>query len=476
MYEWLVPRVVLPLVDRATGRRVGDRLRELRDRQWRSEDEREGTAVALVRRLLDHAAAHVPYYGRRLRAAGVGSDDIRSLADLSRFPVTTKADLLRAGLEETTARNLPPSRRRLITTSGSSGVVFRFHADLAAEDTRLATHLLALEWAGLGIWVPEVRVNSPFRDVSWVYGRPTRLALLGRRVLLGQRTYRVVTARPTVGDLEALIRRAQRAGAFFMWGFSSLMTILGEQVLKAGATLPGYPRVVVSRGERLTEVRRRTLREAFRAPVVDHYGCTEMADLAQSCPDAPTGLHVLNDRVLLRIEREDGRPAGPGERGRVLLTDLENHVMPFINYPVGDWVVVGSPCSCRRGLPVLGAIDGRDSEVLQLPSGDRVSGLTLEAYIRVACDISLLREYQFVQTSLDRLRLMVVATPNYAGAHAQALREGLEKLLGPGMTVEIVEVSEIPAEPSGKRLVVKSEMASPASRPSSGEPPGRDQR
>jgi phenylacetate-CoA ligase len=272
----------------------------------------------------------------------------------------------------------------------------------------------------------------------------------------------MATARPTVGDLAALIGHAQQAGAFFMWGFSSLMTLLGEQVLKARTVLPGYPRAVVSRGERLTEVRRRTLREAFRAPVVDHYGCTEMADLAQSCPDAPTGLHVLNDRVLLRIVIEDGRPAGPGERGRVLLTDLENFVMPFINYPVGDWVVMGAPCSCRRGLPVLAAIDGRDSEVLQLPSGDRVSGVTLEAYIRFACDIGLLREYQFVQTALDRLRLLVVATSSFAGAPATALREGLEMLLGPGLTVEIVEVAEIQPEPSGKRLVVKSEVASSA--------------
>ena len=73
---------------------------------------------------------------------------------------------------------------------------------------------------------------------------------------------------------------------------------------------------------------------------------------------------MLNDRVIIRVVREDGRPAGPGERGRVLLTDLENHVRPFINYAVGDWAVMGSPCPCRRGLPVLAAVDGRDSEVL----------------------------------------------------------------------------------------------------------------
>jgi phenylacetate-CoA ligase len=459
MYEWLVPRVVLPLVDRATGRRVGGRLRDLRERQWQSDDERDGTSAARLRRLLDHAAAHVPYYGRRLRDAGVGSGDIRSLADLALVPITTKGDLVAAGLAGTTAETLAAARGRLITTSGSSGVAFRFYVDMAAEDTRLATYLLALEWAGVAIWTPEVRVNNPFRDVSWVYGRPGPLARLGRRMLLGQRTFRMVAPRPTVADLEALIRRAERSGAFFMWGFSSLLALLGEQVLRAGTTLPSYPRVVVSRGERLTEVRRRTIRSAFQAPVVDHYGCTEMADLAQSCPDAPDGLHVLSDRVIIQVLREDGRPAGPGERGRVLLTDLENHVMPFINYAVGDWAVMGSRCSCRRGLPILTAIDGRDSEVLRLPSGDRVSGVLLEAYIRVACDLSMLREYQFIQKAVDRMQVRIVPAPGFSEAHAERLRRGLEKLLGPGLTVEIAEVAEIPSEPSGKRLVVKSEVA-----------------
>ena len=439
MYEWLVPRVVLPLVDRATGRRVGGRLQDLRDRQWQSDDERDGIAVARLRRLLDHAAAHVPYYGRRLGDAGVGSGDIRSLADLARVPITTKRDLVAAGLAGTTAETLAAARGRLITTSGSSGAAFRFYVDMAAEDTRLATYLLALEWAGVAIWTPEIRVNSPFRDVSWVYGRPGSLARLGRRMLLGQRTFRMVAPRPTVADLEALIRRAERSGAFFMWGFSSLLALLGEQVLRAGTTLPSYPRAVVSRGERLTEVRRRTIRSAFQAPVVDHYGCTEMADLAQSCPDAPDGLHVLSDRVIIQVVREDGRPAGPGERGRVLLTDLENHVMPFINYAVGDFATVGSSCACGRGLTALVAIDGRESEVIRLPGGGQLSAFTLESCINAECDVGALSEFQIVQTAPERVVVKLVTTPRFTGEEARRLKQAFERILGPDVSVEMEE-------------------------------------
>ena len=70
----------------------------------------------------------------------------------------------------------------------------------------------------------------------------------------------------------------------------------------------------------------------------------------------------------------------------------------------------------------------------------------------------MLREYRFVQKAVDRLNLRIMPTPGFTEAHAERLRQGLERLLGPGVTVEIAEVAEIPPELSGKRLVVKSEV------------------
>ena len=40
-----------------------------------------------------HAYEHVPHYRAKFDAAGVHPDDLRTLADLAKFPFTTKADL-----------------------------------------------------------------------------------------------------------------------------------------------------------------------------------------------------------------------------------------------------------------------------------------------------------------------------------------------------------------------------------------------
>ena len=408
-------------------------------------------------RLLDHAGTHVPFYRRVLGEAGIRPTDVRSLADLSRVPVTTKAALRAAGLEQTTADNLPAKRRWPAITSGSSGPPLRFRVDLAAEDTRFATYLLALEWAGVGVWDVEVKVSDPFQDPNW-YPPPGRFSRLGRRVLLGQRLCRLEAPRPTPEDLERLVRKVVGRRAWFLRAFPSILALLGDCVLRSGVELSRYPKGIISRGETLTAVRRATIERAFRGPVVDHYACNEMAHVAQSCPAGSTGLHVLGDRVIVHVVREDGRPATPGERGRVLLTDLENQVMPFINYEVGDLATVGSPCACGRGLPVLAAVDGREYEVVRLPAGDRISAFTLEAYLYAECDVGMLREYQIGQTAPDRILLRLVTTSQFTCADAERLRRKFERLLGPDVTVEVAEVAEIPPEPSGKRLVVKAEV------------------
>jgi phenylacetate-CoA ligase len=437
---------------------MGARLAQLRENQWRSGDELEEIAVTRLRRLLGHAAAHVPFYRRLLGDAGVRPEDIRSLADLSRVPVTTKPALRDAGLEQTAADNLPTSRRWPITTTGSTGTPFRFHADLAAEDTRIATYLLALEWARVGVWDVEVKIGSPYRDFTWMYPRSGHLGRLGRRLLLGQRSSRLVVPRPTHEDLQRLVRETAGRRPWFLRGCPSVVALLGDRLLRAGARLPTSPKAIISRGETLTSVRRATIEEAFRRPVVDHYATNEVPHLAQSCPDGEAGLHVLGDRAIVRVVREDGRPAAPGEQGRVLLTDLENEVTPFINYTVGDLAVGGSPCACGRGLSVLTAVAGREAEVIRLPAGEGISSFTVEAFMRVEWDVRTVREYQVIQPTLDRVLLKLVTTPEFTRRDADRLRQRFEAFLGPGVTAEIAEVDDIPLESSGKRLAVKSEV------------------
>jgi phenylacetate-CoA ligase len=60
-----------------------------------SQDELHGLQLGRLKAALAHAYARVPDYHARFDAAGVHPDELKTLADLARFPFTTKEDLRR---------------------------------------------------------------------------------------------------------------------------------------------------------------------------------------------------------------------------------------------------------------------------------------------------------------------------------------------------------------------------------------------
>ncbi len=74
-------------------------------------------------------------------------------------------------------------------------------------------------------------------------------------------------------------------------------------------------------------------------------------------------LHTCDDGVLVEVLR-DGRPAEPGERGEVVVTNLHAYAMPFIRYRIGDLATRGAPCGCGAPFSTIGEITGTDDRLL----------------------------------------------------------------------------------------------------------------
>ena len=200
--------------------------------------------------------------------------------------------------------------------------------------------------------------------------------------------------------------------------------------------------------------------------------------MAQSCPDNPALLHVNSEHVVLRVVGGDGCDVRPGERGRVVVTALANDVMPFINYDLGDWAIGGAPCPCGRGFPTLAAIEGRCGEMIETPEGRAITPAMLTNQLAFECEVvAFLSEYQAEQTGPDAVALRVVPAPGFRTGMVETLREGLGRLVGPGVAVSVEIVDRIPWESSGKRPIIKTRKPSAgAAVPSAdrtGSSPGR---
>jgi phenylacetate-CoA ligase len=456
MHRWLAPRVVLPLYELVSGRRFWSELAQQRRLQWRPAAELEARALARIRALIRHAVTHVPLYRDLYRQAEVEVDAINSLEDLRRLPIVSKDILRDRPTGELTAENLAARRRVSCSTSGSTGTPLALWLDGAAADLHLAGFLLGLDWAGVSLW--DLRVDLAIRSgQSW----PSRLSSSSvvsvalRRWLLGQETRQLGTMGKEASQLVEELDAWTVGRDYYLRVYPSQAGQLAREMLERNLVLRRYPKAVISTSENLTAVNEAAISRAFRCPVVNHYSCWEALHLAQSCPDRPECFHVNSELAHLRVVRDDGSAADPGESGRILLTSLTNEVMPLINYELGDRGALGEPCPCGRGFPTLARLDGRGDELVLGADGGFLSPIVLNQLPVLGRAAEYVREYQLLETEAGSLVVHVVPTSRFGEPQAEAIRRGLRELVGEDRKIFLETVSDISREASGKRLVIK---------------------
>ena len=460
--------VMLTLASVALGSRFVESLNEMDRVQWFSTEELLARSEERLSSLLKHAAENVPYYQDLYKQRGVKTDELRTLTDLKTLPIFTKSDYRACEPETLFATNVPASLRIDRKTSGSTGEPFQFSLDRRALPIIFASHLFYDSWHGLQPFARYLRIIAP----------PAAQAPLPADVSMGVRLQRAITSRlqnlyeswtqkkislweVNSEGAENIWRRIEAFHPKFVMGYTSTLAAIADELLQHDLKLSRPVQGVITIAETLTPNRKRLIENYFNAPIINRYGLREFGSWsAQSCRESPDRFHVNTELVVCEILRPDGTPCAEGETGRIVLTDLHNFARPFIRYDTGDLAVaVSGACSCGRGFPRLGPIEGRSLDCLRTPSGDEISPAILGHFLFVYHDhLEAVRHYQLVQETPTRVNLLVVPGQGWDEARRQRLRSDLKQLLRNEMEVDVQTVTEIYPEKSGKRPIIKKSL------------------
>jgi phenylacetate-CoA ligase len=207
--------------------------------------------------------------------------------------------------------------------------------------------------------------------------------------------------------------------------YPSTLAALARLAEARGETLPGLHHIWTI-GETLPPATRALAAAVFGPAPVDLYSSQEVGIIALQCPDS--GLyHVAAECVLVEVLDERGAPCGPGEVGRVTVTDLRNFATPLIRYDIGDYAEASSPCACGRGLPTLARILGRERNLILMPDGARHWPLVGFARFRDAAPVA---QYQLVQRERERIEVRLVVESPLAPGQEAALGAVIREALG----------------------------------------------
>jgi len=453
-YNLFARHILAPGYDVLRGTHTTSYLRQLEESQRWPRDQIEELQSRRLRRLVEHAYTHVPYYRRVMDERGIQPTDIRSTDDLRKLPVLTKAAIRAAG-DAMLAAGIPGTQLRPMSTSGSTGEPLLFYSTLDDQFSHgMARALRAFQWAG-------TRMGGRYATLA----RPRRFDSQRERMLhlISLRLRRAVEL--DYGSLSdehiALLARQLRKGHFTcLDGTPPLLSLLAGFIRSRGLEAPHIESIVCS-GEQLYPHERRLLREVLGSEPFSVYSSYEVFEIAAEC-EAHAGLHVHAEDVLVEVVDEAGMPAPSGHAGLILVTNLHNDAMPFIRYALGDiGTLDAAPCACGRQLPRLVGVVGRASELIVAPDGRRIfaADLGLESF-----GASGVRQFRIVQHETDSVVALVIWHTDVSRAsraeRERRLEEMLRGRLGQGIDVKIETVDRIEPTAAGKHLVVASALAS----------------
>ncbi|MEJ2715935.1 MAG: hypothetical protein P8182_02165 [Deltaproteobacteria bacterium] len=394
-----------------------DQLRRMRKIHRLTESSLNALQNRRLRAVIRNAYDHVPYYRNLFKSVGLSSDDIRTVDDLRKIPVTTKDDLKAAGVRDTVADWVDLSKCIRRTTHGTTGKHLDLYRTWKEQRTVLLLNLTAQMSVGyrpqdvLGVLGPELPFVPRFYH---------RIGLLRKDII------------PLSLPVKVQIERLRKLQPTVIWAYPSALRALIHRLEIPMRELV-RPRIIIHSAEVLDRVLRRRLAEDSDAECFNFYLAQEFGLIAWECL-THEGLHLNSDHSVLEC-LHDGTPATPGKTGSAVLTSLYANAMPFIRYEIGDLIAfLPKKCSCGCPLPLIDHPIGRQDDMVVLASGRTLAPMRFAYILEKFPSID---QWRVLQVRQDSFVLQLVLRDELTSEMSRTIRAEFLEYLGEPATLDI---------------------------------------
>ncbi|GAA5534293.1 phenylacetate--CoA ligase PaaK [Deinococcus aluminii] len=397
--------------------------------------------LAQLQAMVARQFEHVPAYRAKFEAAGVTPDDLRTLDDLARFPLTRKSDLrdnYPLGLTAVPREEL----RRLHASSGTTGkpTVVAYDENDLGVFAEVVARSLSAAGARPGMTFHNAYGYGLFTGGLGLHGGAERLGL-NTVPVSGGGTERQVGL---ILDLEPEVIACTPSYALVLADAFARQGVRPEDLSLRYAVLGAEP---------WTEKTRREVEARLGVTATNIYGLSEIIGPGVSNEDAAEqrGSYLWEDHFYPEIvDPETGEVLPDGEYGVLVLSSMTRTAMPVLRYWTGDITrLIAEPNSTGRTFRRMDQIRGRADDLIIL-RGVNVYPTQLEAVLVGMGQVS--PHYHIVLTrtgTRDDLTLRVESEDR-----APALRAEIERLIKAqvGVTVacDLCEPGSLPRSEGGK--------------------------
>src|SRR4051812_33744333 len=315
-----------------------------------SRDELEALQLERLQDTLRRAYENVPHYRRSFDAAGVHPQDCRSLADLAKFPFTTKQDLR----ENYPFGMFAVPREQVARVHASSGTTGRpTVVGYTLDDVRTWAALMARSIRAAG--------GRPGNVVHVAYGYGLFTGGLGAHYGAEALGCTVVPVSGGMTERQVILIQDFRPDVIMVTP-SYMLAIVDELERQGIDPRSTSLKVGIFGAEPWTNEMRAEMEQRLDMHAVDIYGLSEVMGpgVANECVETKDGLHVWEDHFYPEVVAPlTGRVLPEGEKGELVFTSLTKEAMPVVRYRTRDLtrLLPGTARTMRRMEKVTGRTD-----------------------------------------------------------------------------------------------------------------------
>ena len=412
---------------------------------------RDEIAALQLKRLqwtVRHVYDNVQHYWKKFDAAGVHPDDLKTLDDIAKFPLTSKEDL---------RQNYPfgmfavPQDQivRVHASSGTTGKPTVVGYTAGDIDT----------WADL--MARSIRASGGKRGmilhVAYGYGLFTG----GLGAHYGSERLGCMTVPVSGGMTERQVQLITDFKPDIIMVTPTYMLAILDEFRKQGVDPRASSlKVGIFGAEPWTNQMRAEIEQAFDMHAVDIYGLSEVMGpgVANECVEAKDGLHIWEDHFYPEIiDPVTAKVLPDGEVGELVFTTLSKEAMPVIRYRTRDLtrLLPGTARSMRR----MEKITGRTDDMM-IVRGVNVFPTQIEEL--VLANPGLAGHYQVILSRdgrLDEMEVRVEAkeTAGDAGGRAAAaerLGQQIKDRIGVSARISVLDPGGVERSQGKARRVI----------------------
>ncbi|OUR83799.1 phenylacetate--CoA ligase [Colwellia psychrerythraea] len=417
-----------------------------------SVDELRDLQFGRLKTTLNNAYNHSPVYRKKFDEHGVHPDDLTCLADLSKFPFTTKADMrdnYPFGLFALPMEQIV----RVHASSGTTGkptVVGYSQNDIDTWANVVARSIYA---AG----------GRPKDKVHVAYGYGLFTGGLGAHY--GAERLGCTVIPMGGGQTEKQVQLLKDFDPDLIMVTPSYMLNIADEILRQGIDPEKMAlRTGIFGAEPWTDGMRQDLQSRMSMNAVDIYGLSEMMGpgVAQECIETMDGPTIWEDHFYPEIINPvTGEVVADGEEGELVFTSLTKEAMPMIRYRTRDLtrLLPGSARTMRR----MDKITGRSDDMLII-RGVNVFPTQIETQI---CAIQGLTPHYQIEVgkkgNMDTIKVQVELAPESVNENydelVRKLNHKIKTFIGISCAIELKQPNELPRSQGKAQRVIDHRKA-----------------